>query len=296
MSDVKDLQRTYSDGEGEETPTPQPMGNQSPWSQRRQTSLQKTKSFDNELKVPTMFEAQQMMSVTSKRATSVEALNKMKPTTEPTDAERKIRSRSPFKFFSKKDEQKAKSKPKIAGRAAETGLDGLMPPTIAVSNASFRGLEPPFHSTSQSNVFAQLERTGSTRRLTLPQGALGSRRGSKTKLDTDLLPDETNDMLDNSVLELVDEYFYGVRIFPGQDPSHVFIGWVTPSFKHYDKSFDGDNVRKVTLQVWAEDGRLCDFFDRHNSYLLNAGKLYSEAHADEALQGSRSNQGMSLDI
>ena len=269
------------------------MGNQSPWTNRRQASLTKTKSFDNELKVPTMFEAQKMMSVTKHRAASVEALNKMKPQTEPTESDRKMRGRSPFKFFSKKDEQKSKGKPKIAGRAAETGMDSLMPPTIAVSNASFRGLAPPFHSTSQSNLFPQLERSGSNRRLTLPQSALGSRRGSKTKLDTDLLPDETNDMLDNSVLDLVDEYFYGVRIFPGQDPSHVFIGWVTPSFKHFDKTFDGEKMRKVTLQVWAEDGHLSDFFDRHNCYILNAGKLYSEVHADEALQGSRSNQGLS---
>lgn len=26
----------------------------------------------------------------------------------------------------------------------------------------------------------------------------------------------------------VDEYYYGVRIFPGQDPANVWVGWVTP--------------------------------------------------------------------
>ena len=269
------------------------MGNQSPWAQRRQGSLTKTKSFDNELKVPTMFEAQKIMSTANKRTTSVDALNKIKINPpEPTDAERKIRSRSPFNFFSKKDDQKSKAKQKIGGRAAETGMDGLMPPTIAISNASFRGLAPPYQTLSSSPTFGgPIERTGSNRRPTLPANMM-SRRGSRVKIDTEILPDENNDMLDNTVLDLVDEYFYGVRIFPGQDPSHVFCGWVTPNFKHYDKTWDATKVRKTTLQVWAEDGHLSDFFDRQNSYIMNAGKLYAEVHEDGALQGSRTNQGM----
>jgi hypothetical protein len=290
MSDVKDLQRTYSDEEGGETPTPQPTGNQSPWAQRRQGSL-KTKSFENELKVPTMMEAQKLMTGAHKRTTSMEAINKLKAPAlhEPTDAERKLRSRSPFNFFSKKDDKTAKQKQRIGGRAAETGLDGLVTtPAIAISNASFRGLAPPYHTAN--SLSPDRGSTRDSRRPTLPAN-LGSRRGSRVKIDTELLPDETNDMLDPSVLDLVDEYFYGVRIFPGQDPSHVFCGWVTANFKHYDKGFDASRVRKTTLQVWAEDGRLSDFFDRQNSYVLNAGKLYAEVHEDEASQGSRSNQG-----
>jgi len=271
------------------------MSNQSPWTNRRQGSLSKTKSFENELKVPTMLEAQVMMSALPKtRSSSVEALNQNRVTPEPSEADRKIRARSPFKFFmSKKDEgqgNKQKQKQKTAGRAAETGLEGLMPPAISISNASFRGVSSPYQ---QMHSLSPLECTGSSRRPTLPQN-LGSRRGSRAKIETEVLPDESSDMLDTCVLDLVDEYFYGVRIFPGQDPSHVFCGWVTASFKHYDKTFDASNVRKATLQVWAEDGHLSDFFDRHSCYILNAGKLYSEVHEDEALQGSRSNQGINF--
>lgn len=298
---MKDLQRTYSEGEGEEggeTPTPQPMSNQSPWTHRRQGSLPKLKSFDNELKVPTMVEAQAMMSLTTPktRSSSVEALNKSLSPPEPSETERKIRNRSPFRFFtSKKDESpqaghKQKQKQRTTGRAAETGLDSLMPPAISISNASFRGLAPPYQ---QMHSPATVERTGSNRRPTLPAN-LGSRRGSRVKIETEILPDADTDQLDFTVLDLVDEYFYGVRIFPGQDPSHVFCGWVTPNFKHYDKTFDASKVRKATLQVWAEDGHLSDYFDRHNCYILNAGKLYSEVHEDEAHQGSRSNQGINF--
>lgn len=44
----------------------------------------------------------------------------------------------------------------------------------------------------------------------------------------------------------VDEYFYGVRIFPGQDPASVYVGWVTPHYHYYDNQhFDAKlGVRK----------------------------------------------------
>lgn len=102
--------------------------------------------------------------------------------------------------------------------------------------------------------------------------------------------------MDPVVLNLVDEYFYALRIFAGQDPNHVYVGWVTANYKHYDKSFDDQKVRKVTVQIWAQDGRLADYFDRQNCYMLNAGKLYSEIHENEqggqGVATSRSNQGM----
>lgn len=125
-----------------------------------------------------------------------------------------------------------------------------------------------------------------------PNGANLARRGSRAKVETEVLPDESNDLLDSTVLDLIDEYFYGLRIFPGQDPQHVYVGWVTPNFKHFDKTFDTAKIRKVTLQVWSETGQLSDYFDRQNCYMLNAGKLYSEVHEDEATTSSRSNQGM----
>lgn len=43
----------------------------------------------------------------------------------------------------------------------------------------------------------------------------------------------------------MDEYYYGVRIFPGQDLSNVWVGWVTSQFHVYDKVFDANgSVRK----------------------------------------------------
>lgn len=43
----------------------------------------------------------------------------------------------------------------------------------------------------------------------------------------------------------VDEYYYGVRIFPGQDPANVWVGWVTPQFHSHAHSFNqAEAVRK----------------------------------------------------
>ena len=111
MSDVKELHRAYSDGEGDENPELANQQQQAALGERRQSSwlgkrkqgsLVKTKSFENELKVPTVQQAQAMMSITKPktRSTSVEALNQAgKSGTQDPLAQHKIRSKSPFRFF-----------------------------------------------------------------------------------------------------------------------------------------------------------------------------------------------------
>ena len=105
LSDVKELHRTYSDGEGEDHADHgqypgQGPPNQTSWQKRKSMMMVKTKSFENELKVPTVQEAQAMMSITAPktRSTSVEALNKAGKPGDP-EVDHKIRSKSPFKFF-----------------------------------------------------------------------------------------------------------------------------------------------------------------------------------------------------
>lgn len=96
MDDVKDLQRTYSEGEdGGETPTSPGMGMQTPW-QKKQASLVKTKSFDNTLGVPSLQEAKTRMKEAEKKATSIEALDSGQSDSESVDARSK-REKSPFR-------------------------------------------------------------------------------------------------------------------------------------------------------------------------------------------------------
>ena len=53
---------------------------------------------------------------------------------------------------------------------------------------------------------------------------------------------------DDEMLELINEYFYGVRIFPGQDPNMVYVGWVTTQYHLHTGDFNRDCVRNVTVQ------------------------------------------------
>ncbi len=54
--------------------------------------------------------------------------------------------------------------------------------------------------------------------------------------------------LDPESLELINEYFYGVRIYPGQDTNLVYIGWVTTQYHIHSMDFTHDLVRVCTIQ------------------------------------------------
>ena len=71
---------------------------------------------------------------------------------------------------------------------------------------------------------------------------------------------EPNDMdlFDSECFNMINEYFYGVRIFPGQDPTHVYVGWVSTQFHLQDKVFDQTKDRKVTIIRVDESDRLME--------------------------------------
>jgi hypothetical protein len=66
----------------------------------------------------------------------------------------------------------------------------------------------------------------------------------------------TDDILAMQQLgELIDEFYYGVRIFPGQDPANVWVGWVTPQFHSYGKAFNKDtSVRRCRFSELDQHG------------------------------------------
>jgi ryanodine receptor 2 len=69
---------------------------------------------------------------------------------------------------------------------------------------------------------------------------------------------EDAELFDSESLRLINEYFYGVRIFPGQDPGHVYVGWVTTQFHLKDTSFDQSKDRIVTVCRVDEQDRILD--------------------------------------
>lgn len=67
-----------------------------------------------------------------------------------------------------------------------------------------------------------------------------------------------NEIYDAECLKLINEYFYGVRIFPGQDPTHVYVGWVTTQYHLHSKDFNQSRVRKATVHIMDDYGRVTD--------------------------------------
>jgi len=57
------------------------------------------------------------------------------------------------------------------------------------------------------------------------------------------------ELFDAECLKLINEYFYGVRIFPGQDPTHVYVGWVTTQYHYFSNEFNQTKVRKSSVTV-----------------------------------------------
>uniref|UniRef100_A0A8K9UMA6 Ryanodine receptor 2 n=1 Tax=Oncorhynchus mykiss TaxID=8022 RepID=A0A8K9UMA6_ONCMY len=82
-------------------------------------------------------------------------------------------------------------------------------------------------------------------------------------------------------------YYYSVRIFPGQEPSSVWVGWVTSDFHQYDMAFDLQKVRTVTVTLGDEKGKVHESIKRSNCYMVWAGESTSPG------QG-RNNNGLEI--
>ena len=54
------------------------------------------------------------------------------------------------------------------------------------------------------------------------------------------------------------QYYYSVRVFAGQEPSGVWVGWITPDYHQYDLHFDLSKVRNVTVTVGDDKGNIHD--------------------------------------
>uniref|UniRef100_A0A667I1B8 Ryanodine receptor 2 n=1 Tax=Lynx canadensis TaxID=61383 RepID=A0A667I1B8_LYNCA len=82
-------------------------------------------------------------------------------------------------------------------------------------------------------------------------------------------------------------YYYSVRIFPGQEPANVWVGWITSDFHQYDTGFDLDRVRTVTVTLGDEKGKVHESIKRSNCYMVCAGESMSPG------QG-RNNNGLEI--
>ena len=52
------------------------------------------------------------------------------------------------------------------------------------------------------------------------------------------------------------QYYHSVRVFAGQDPACVWVGWVTPDYHYHSKHFNLNKTRTVTVTLGDERGRV----------------------------------------
>ncbi|KAF5896903.1 ryanodine receptor 1-like isoform X3, partial [Clarias magur] len=92
------------------------------------------------------------------------------------------------------------------------------------------------------------------------------------RLVQDVVPDDRDDP---EIILSTTTYYYSVRIFAGQEPGGVWVGWVTPDYHQYDPSFDLFKVRTVTVTVGDDKGNIHDSIKRSNCYMVWGGDLIS---------------------
>ncbi|KAG9346042.1 hypothetical protein JZ751_007858 [Albula glossodonta] len=107
---------------------------------------------------------------------------------------------------------------------------------------------------------------------------------SSARLSEEVLADERDDY---EYLMQTSTYYYSVRIFPGQEPSSVWVGWVTSDFHQYNTAFELERVRTVTVTLGDEKGKVHESIKRSNCYMVWAGESTSPG------QG-RNNNGLEI--
>ncbi|XP_030749975.1 ryanodine receptor isoform X1 [Sitophilus oryzae] len=197
--------------------------------------------------------------------------------------DKKKRGRSPFRFFSKKrgDTSSAERVKNKKGRTPE-------PHSVRIG----AGMTPTARSVGLSNTM--LSRSPTVKPLpgeSLQVPSIPERQQKQLSVpQTSDIEAVGNEIYDAECLKLINEYFYGVRIFPGQDPTHTYIGWVTTQYHFFSKEFNQNHVLKSSVVIADEYNRIIECIDRQSCYMVRADELYNQVTQDASGKGA--SQGM----
>ncbi|XP_068106648.1 ryanodine receptor 1 isoform X3 [Hyperolius riggenbachi] len=92
------------------------------------------------------------------------------------------------------------------------------------------------------------------------------------RLMREVVPDDRDDP---EIIMNTTTYYYSVRIFAGQEPTAVWIGWVTPDYHLYDMNFDLVKVRNATITMGDDKGNIFNSIKRSNCYMVWGGEFGS---------------------
>ncbi|XP_017464405.1 PREDICTED: ryanodine receptor [Rhagoletis zephyria] len=259
MSDIKNLNQNFEDtAEADEHLA------RSPARPPRKNSLTRNITFESDY-------SNDMRGSTD----MANGLNGINGTDELVD-DKKKRGRSPFKFFSKKSRDQ--SRDKTSGRNQETSLERRN--TVAhgrnVINAQMTTKTPTLRLNNTEMPATPM-----------PQGP---KQLTSTTLGQPPIEASGNELFDADCLKLINEYFYGVRIFPGQDPTHVYVGWVTTQYHLHSKEFNKSKVRCGSVIIEDEYEAVMERIDRQSCYVVRADELFNEVTQDSSGKGA--SQGM----
>ncbi|KAM9224986.1 ryanodine receptor 1 isoform 1-T1 [Dugong dugon] len=93
------------------------------------------------------------------------------------------------------------------------------------------------------------------------------------RLPHDVVPTDNRD--DPEIILNTTTYYYSVRVFAGQEPSCVWVGWVTPDYHQHDMNFDLSKVRAVTVTMGDEQGNVHSSLKCGNCYMVWGGDFVS---------------------
>ncbi|CAG0880143.1 unnamed protein product [Darwinula stevensoni] len=223
------------------------------------------------------------------RTLSEQALNKMgresrkREKSEKPEKDKK-RGKSPFSFLTQRFRNQSGDR-KRTGRTPE----GRAASEAAPERSQPLGLGLPPDKKKKSQQSVQIMAGDN---LTVPEG-MPRKMSAVGKLSTNQIGASSiqsgmneNELFDAYCLERLNEYFFGVRIFAGQDPNLVYLGWVSTQYHHFSKTFSPKSVRRVS--VLTADGRTVE---RQSCYVLRAGDLHAEVSAGDSGTGGGGGKG-----
>ncbi len=127
------------------------------------------------------------------------------------------RSKSPFNLLNKKSKE---ASPVQSSRTKSAAAD-----KSKFSRSSEFGIKTP-----PQNLAAQIPKPQTQQFKPTPMTPNFDENVGFSETDSSSPLLEADDLELQAIIDYVDEYYYGVRIFPGQDLGKVFIGWATSRF------------------------------------------------------------------
>lgn len=191
------------------------------------------------------------------------------------------RSKSPFKFMNRLSRE---ASPNMSSNQNLKALTKSQKNSASKSKIS-RSTEFGIKSSLINHVNNPIPKTS-----TLQKDAFMGK--PQTQLEEMIDAELENNMAENdeteiqAIIDYVDEYYFGVRIFPGQDATKVFVGWTGSRFhllnEKMGNNFDHSLVSKCTLINTSNDGSIVSSLLRKECFVVSAAELISNSMQPDA--------------